>query len=92
LTISKSVTIDCSGGVVLGDGIFGDPAFNINAAGVEVTLRGLDIVSVPITETPKIGINITAASQVRVEQCKISGFGQAGIEVAPSSGNVVVKI
>jgi Right handed beta helix region len=92
LTISKDVTIDCSGGIVLGDPISGGNGININTAGIEVTLRGLDIISVPIINTPKFGINITAAAQVRVEQCKISGFGQAGVEVAPSSGNVVVKI
>jgi hypothetical protein len=94
LTISKSVTIDCSGSITFGDGISpdGGNGININTAGVEVTLRGLDIQGGGITSTPPVGVNITAAAIVRLENCKISGFGTAGVKVAPTAGNVTVKI
>jgi hypothetical protein len=94
LTISKSVTIDCSGSISFGDGVSpdGGNGINISTAGVEVTLRGLDIQGVALNSTPPVGVNITAAAIVRLENCKISGFGNAGIKVAPSAGNVTVKI
>jgi hypothetical protein len=92
MPISQDVTIDCSatGGVVNlsclgGDGII------INTTGINVTLRGLTVVGPPCAMAP-VGIDITAAATVRMEHCKISGFSTAGVEVAPSSGNVVVKI
>jgi hypothetical protein len=95
LTISQDITIDCSQGFAAnptncngGDGI------TINTAGIKVTLRGLTIYGVDAGACfpQPLGVNITAAALVRIENCKIFGFGTAGIEVAPSSGNVVVKI
>jgi hypothetical protein len=90
VTISTTVTIDCSEGfnAVVGS-IFGGEAILINTAGITVTFRNLTIYS---TNTNPIGIDITAAAVVRLENCKIFGFATAGVEVAPSSGNVVVKI
>ena len=67
----------------------GGTAIIINAAGVTVTLRNLTIYGSGNNPT---GISITAASLVRLENCKIFGFGGAGVDVAPSSGNIVVKI
>jgi hypothetical protein len=94
LAISKSVTIDCSEGVTFGDGVSpdGGDGIDIITAGIEVTLRGLVVYGIHLISTPPIGINISAAAVVRLEQCKISGFGAAGIKVAPSAGNVTVKI
>jgi hypothetical protein len=92
LTISKNVTIDCTGGVIIGDEIAGAPAIDINNAGGEVTLRGLIILGVPFNDPPQLGVDIAAAALVRVENCKISGFTQFGIKVEPSAGNVAVKI
>jgi nitrous oxidase accessory protein NosD len=90
LIISKDVSIDCSGGVVIAgisDGIV------IDTAGVEVTLRGLVIIGLAIDNTQvQAGIDIAAAALVRVENCKISGFSQAGIKAEPSANNLTVKI
>jgi hypothetical protein len=96
ITISQDITIDCSQGSAAspascsegGDGI------TINTAGVKVTLRGLTIYGVdpPTCFPTHIGVDITAAALVRIENCKIFGFGTVGVEVAPSSGNVIVKI
>jgi Right handed beta helix region len=90
LTISTSVTIDCSEGFhAVAGSLLGGTAIIINAAGVTVTLRNLTIYGSGDNPT---GISITAASLVRLENCKILGFGGAGVDVAPSSGNIVVKI
>jgi hypothetical protein len=90
LIISKDVSIDCSGGVVIAgtsDGIV------IDTAGVEVTLRGLVIIGLAIDNTQvQAGIDAAAAALVRVENCKISGFSQADIKAEPSASNVTVKI
>jgi hypothetical protein len=92
LTISKSVTIDCPGGVVLANAITSAPAIAIGTAGVEVILRGLVFQSVAFSTPPPLGIDITAAAQVRVENCKIVGFTQAGIKVEPSANSLTLKI
>jgi hypothetical protein len=92
LVISKNVTIDCPGGTVLGDEVSAAPAVTINTAGVEVTLRHLVILGVPFNNPPLIGIDITAAALVRVEDCTINGFTQVGIKAEPSAGSVTLKI
>jgi hypothetical protein len=96
LTISQDLTIDCSQGSAAspancagGDGV------DINTAGIKVTLRGLAIYNydpVQSCTSGLVGVHITAAALVRIENCKIYGFSSAGVDVAPSSGNVVVKI
>jgi len=88
VTITKSITLDCTAtlGSVLAAGTNG---ININAAGVVVTLRGLDIEGVG---TGLQGIAVFLAGVVHVEQCRIVGFqsGSAiGINYA-SAGTLIV--
>jgi hypothetical protein len=94
LTISSDVTIDCSEGVHAVVGSLGGGApIVISTAGINVTIRNLAVYAVDIPDSPNpIGIDITAAAVVRLENCKIFGFSGPGVEVAPSSGNAVVKI
>ena len=47
----------------------------ISTAGINVTLRGLTLIGPECTIAP-IGIDITAAAVVRIEDCKISGFSR----------------
>ena len=65
-----------SEGVTFGDGVSpgGRDGIDIITAGIEVTLRGLVVYGIHLISTPPIGINISAAAVVRLEQCKISGF------------------
>jgi hypothetical protein len=92
LTISQDVTIDCSQSAAISALCTGSDGIDINTTGVKVTLRGLTIFGAEGCVPGPIGVHITAAASVRIENCKIFGFATAGVEVAPSSGNVVVKI
>jgi hypothetical protein len=92
IAISQDVTIDCSAtGVVVNLSCLGGDGIIINTAGINVTLRGLTVAGPPCAMAP-VGIDITAAATVRMEQCKITGFTTAGVEIAPSAGNIDVKI
>ena len=71
VTITKSITIDGSGGSIAGVLATGTNAININAAGGVVTLRNLDIEGLG---TGLIGVNILAAQTVNIERCVIFGF------------------
>jgi len=96
LTISRDITIDCSQGSAANPASCSNEtdAIDINTTGIKVTLRGLTIFGVDAGScfNQPIGVHITAAASVRIENCKIFGFSSAGVEVAPSSGAVVVKI
>jgi len=93
LTISKDVTIDCSGSsyAVPASALGG---LGITISGSAVTLRGLAIygTELPPSFVNTIGINITGNGTVRLEKCKIFGFTTAGIEVVPSAGSVTLII
>jgi Right handed beta helix region len=92
MTISQDVTIDCSAtGGVVNLSCLGGNGIIISTAGINVTLRGLTVVGPPCAMA-QFGIDITAAATVRMEQCKISGFTTAGVEIATSAGNIDVKI
>ena len=83
VTITKSITIDCSGtfGSILASGTNG---VNINTAGTTVKLRGLSIQG---ANTGLIGVNITGTASVMLENLVISGFkaGTAlGVFVKPT--------
>ena len=85
VTITKSITIDCTGTFV---GILaaGTNGININGAGITVILRGLAIEG---GGTGIIGVNVVNAANVQIERCKIFGFqaGTAqGIRHVPSAG------
>lgn len=70
VTITKSLTIDGTGGfaAILGSGTTG---IIINAAGINVTLRGLQINGAGAGVT---GIRIIAANRVHIQDCVIYGF------------------
>jgi hypothetical protein len=91
VTITKSITIDCSN-VMAGVLVSGTNAINVPTASIVVNLRGLDIEGIG---TGLIGVNVTAASTVHIDNCKIYGFqagGAAGISFVPAGagGRLIV--
>jgi len=85
LTITKSITVDGEGahaGVLSSGGING---FNINGAGIEVTLRNLSIEGGGTTPGNH-GINVIQAGEVHVENVIITGFANEAIHFAPTGG------
>jgi hypothetical protein len=95
VTITKSITIDGSGGSVAGilatGGISG---IIVNSATAIVHLRNLSIES-PLPGGPSAqgnnGIDVIAASQVHVEHCVIASFVNSAINFHPSSGSLFVS-
>jgi hypothetical protein len=81
VTITKSITIDCTGtlGGILASGTTG---VIINGAGAEVKLRALEIDG---GTTGVDGIRILNASSVTIENVSIHGFTHDGIEFTPSA-------
>jgi hypothetical protein len=94
VTITKSITIDGSGGPLAGvltsGGING---IIINSATAIVHLRNLSIESA-LPGNPSgqgnNGIEVVAAAQVHVERCVIASFGNTGINFHPASGSLFV--
>jgi hypothetical protein len=95
VTITKSITIDGSGGSIAGvltsGGING---IIINSATAIVHLRNLSIES-PLPGNPSgqgnNGIDVIAASQVHVEKCVIASFSNTAINFHPASGSLFVS-
>ena len=82
LTITKAITIDCSGtyGSVL---VSGTSAINVSAAaGDKVILRGLSINGFG---TGIHGIQLNSGGQLSVERCRIARFTGIGINVNVSN-------
>src|SRR5262245_66129852 len=84
VTITKSITIDCTNTMagVLASDLNG---ININGAGINVILRGLDIEGIG---TGSVGINFIQGASLQVEKCNIYGFkgGNAqGIRFVPGA-------
>jgi hypothetical protein len=81
VTITKSITIDCTGtfGSILNAG--GVNGVNVNAANIRVVLRGLSING---AGTGLNGINFINGSQLSVERCII--FGQTGNAITVNLG------
>jgi hypothetical protein len=95
VTITKSMTIDCTGinaGLLASGGI---PGITINAAASDkVTLRNLDIESTALTPG-NFGVNVLSAATVLVDHCRIWGFkssGGAGIRVSPPTNAVELHV
>jgi hypothetical protein len=102
VTITKSITIDCSGtfGSILASGMPQGILVNISGNPSDphktVRLRGLSINGVGVnagvgTNTGGNGIKIADAATVIVENVLIAGFSQSGILVA-NSGDVKVVV
>jgi hypothetical protein len=82
VTITKSVTINCTGtnAGILG---FGGNGVTINGAGIDVTLRGLSIES-----GGDSGVQFTNGSALHIEDCRISRL-DTGILIRPSGSTSV---
>jgi hypothetical protein len=88
VTITKSITIDGTSGVA-GVLVSGTNGIVIAAGASDVViLRNLDINGIG---TGLSGISITGAGDVRIENCKIYGFGQRGIDDHRTSGDLYVS-
>jgi len=94
VTITKSLTIDGSGGSIAGvltsGGING---IIINNAAAIVHLRNLSIES-PLPGNPSgqgnNGVEVIAATQVHVEHCVIASFANNAVNFHPSTGQLFV--
>ena len=87
VTITKSITIDCSEtfGSVL---VSGTNGIVISSAGIKVTLRNLDIQGL---NTGLSGILILNAAEVVIDHCRITEFTTAAINIS-TGGNIVGQI
>jgi hypothetical protein len=91
VTITKSITIDCSGtfGSILAAGTNG---ININGAGVTVNLRNLSING---AGTGLIGINFISGASLNIDNVNVTRFnaGSAiGILFAPNTDNSLLQV
>lgn len=84
VTITKAITIDGSGGSIAGVLVSGTNAIVVSAGlSDSVTLRNLDIDGLG---TGLNGVRFIQGRALRVENCKIYGFTQQGIDINPSTG------
>ena len=94
LTITKSITVDCSpflGGVLAA----GANGINVNGAGITAVLRGLDIEGAPSATPGSVGVRVIAADAVHIQKSFIFGFrggNAAGVRIETTSGNPKVMI
>jgi hypothetical protein len=96
VTITKSITIDCSAtlGSVLSSSTFG---ITLNAANIVVNLRGLTINGAPPTLAGAIGIRVLQPAVLTVENVRIQNFNAgapngSGISVTNSTGSVSLNV
>jgi Right handed beta helix region len=94
VTITKSITIDGSGGsiagVLTGSGV--NTGIIVNSASAIVHLRNLSIESpLPGEVTQGInGVDVVAAAEVHIEHCVIASFSNAAVNFHPSTGKLFV--
>jgi hypothetical protein len=87
VTITKSITIS-GDGTLASVLVSGTNAIIINApAGAVITLRNLSIIGLG---TGLAGVKFLAGASLTVENCNISGFTGAGVDVEPSTAAKVV--
>ena len=95
VTITKSITIDGSGGSIAGVlTIGGANGIIINAqGGAIVHLRNLSIES-PLSGNPSgqgaNGVDVVAAAEVHIEKCVIASFSNNAVNFHPSTGQLFV--
>jgi hypothetical protein len=94
VTITKSITIDGSGGSIAGITASGTQGIVINSATAVVHLRHLQIEG-PGTGTPSPvglnGVNVVAAAQVHIEKCVIANFSLAAVNYNAAAGFLFVS-
>ncbi len=85
VTITKAITID-GGGYLAGILAAGTNGVVVNAGnGDVVRLVGLDIEGVNQTASPGLnGVRFVKGAHLIIENCRIFGFSQAGLDVQPS--------
>ena len=86
VTIAKSLTIVAPSGVHAGISVAAGDGIIVNAAGIEVTLRGLAISG----QGGGTGIRFLDGASLRIEHCEVSGMSGIGIR-AQSSGVLRVE-
>jgi len=94
VTITKSITIDGSGGSIAGVLASGINGIIVNSATAIVHLRNLDIESVSTGSPTAQGVNgveVIAVSQLHIEKCVIGAFANNAINFHPSSGSLFVS-
>jgi hypothetical protein len=93
VTITKSITIDGSGGSIAGLLAAGTQGIIVNSATAVVHLRNLSIESPAVGSTAPQGLNgveVIAASQVHIEKCVIGSFSLAAVNYHPAGGFLFV--
>jgi hypothetical protein len=89
LTIGKSLTIDGGAGQVGSVLASGTPAFTISGSGIVVTLRNITMQG---TLSGTIGVNISNAARVSIENCNIQGFTNYAVNFSPTSAGSKLTI
>ncbi len=95
VTITKSITIEGSGGSISGVLVSGTNAIIINLPGAtdRVTLRNLEIHGVASGPNNALnGIYMLSQGSLIVENTRIYGFSQGGIVVENTSGNANIHV
>jgi hypothetical protein len=93
VTITKSITIDGSGGSVAGVLVAGTNGITVNAgAGDTVVLRNLDIDGLNTGGGSPKGIAFLAGKQLVIQNCNIYGFNQRNISIETSTSFAYVLI
>jgi len=94
LTITKSLTVDCSGtnGNILASGTIGITINTDSMSGMIVRLRGLSI-NGTLTGSRGIQINGTGTNDnaISIENCVVDGFTTFGIQNSAKIGRLLVK-
>src|ERR1700690_2783417 len=81
VTITKSITIDGSGGSIAGVLVAGTNGITVNAGATDtVILRNLDIDGTAVSGALQ-GLEFLAGKQLIIDHCNIYGFGQRNIDI-----------
>lgn len=89
VTITKSITLMATGVDAAIIPASGGNAIKIVAPGDNVTIQGLDLNGQGVG---LVGVNVTAAASVRIQDSDISGFTTAGVEFAPSAADTSLYV
>jgi hypothetical protein len=87
VTITKSIAIVAPRGVYAGISVFSGNGIRIDGAGIDVTLRGLSING----QGGDIGVHLTQASTLVMEDCEIAGMTQYGVLALAANTKVLVR-
>jgi hypothetical protein len=87
VTITKSITIVAPRGVYAGVSVFSGDGIVVDAAGIDVTLRGLSING----QGGDSGIHLLQANTLVIEDCEIAGMGQHGVSATAANTKLLVR-